>query len=102
MSIFCYNEDTEASDSGLFHHLGKVAYRKVSRVRISPPPHNETTTNFKEARQPSRGLNAEDFIAERRVRTCDSDDLPFQRDIATFEAIRRVGAERNSSCDGFD
>ena len=28
----------EASDSGLFHHLGKVAYRKVSRVRISPPP----------------------------------------------------------------
>ncbi len=28
----------EASDSGLFHHLGKVAYRKVPRVRISPPP----------------------------------------------------------------
>jgi len=22
--------DWEASDSGLFHHLGKVAYRKVS------------------------------------------------------------------------
>jgi hypothetical protein len=28
----------EASDSGLFHHLGKVACRKASRVRISPPP----------------------------------------------------------------
>lgn len=28
----------EASDSGLFHRLGKAAYRKVSRVRISPPP----------------------------------------------------------------
>ncbi len=29
------------SDSGLFHYLGKVAYRKVSRVRISPPPQFE-------------------------------------------------------------
>ena len=28
----------EESDSGLFHRLGKAAYRKVSRVRIPPPP----------------------------------------------------------------
>ena len=29
----------EGSHSGLVHHLGKMAYRKVPRVRISPPPH---------------------------------------------------------------
>ncbi len=28
----------EGSHSGLVHHLGKMAYRKVPRVRISPPP----------------------------------------------------------------
>ena len=31
-------ESGEASHSGLVHRLGKAAYRKVSRVRISPPP----------------------------------------------------------------
>jgi hypothetical protein len=31
----------EASHSGLVHRLGKAAYRKVSRVRISPPPPNK-------------------------------------------------------------
>ena len=33
-----YNQYTEGSHRGLVHHLGKVAYRKVSRVRISPLP----------------------------------------------------------------
>jgi hypothetical protein len=32
---------SERSHSGLVQHLGKVPYRKVPRVRISPSPPNE-------------------------------------------------------------
>jgi hypothetical protein len=41
----------ETSDSGLFHHLGKVACRKASGVRISPSPPKSFTIFSRETEQ---------------------------------------------------
>ena len=45
-TIFDILRRGEASDSGLFHRLGKAACRKASRVRISPPPPSAFSIGF--------------------------------------------------------